>query len=113
PILGPASVTAARAALAAQGQGKYTDLHKALMAHKGALDSETIFRLAKSAGLNVDQLKKDMDAPAIHKALQANVQLADSLGIRGTPGFVIGDELIPGAIRLDDMKRRVVAARGR
>ncbi|WP_448206722.1 DsbA family protein [Azospirillum sp. sgz302134] len=111
PILGPASLVASKAALASRGQGKYLEFHNALMAQRGQLDEETIMRIAKSVGLDADRLKKDMDSPDVLKVIAANQALAEQLGIRGTPGFVIGDALVPGAIKLDEMKRLVDAAR--
>ncbi|AWK86555.1 DsbA family protein [Azospirillum thermophilum] len=113
PILSPSSLVAAKAALASRGQGKYVEFHNALMGQRGQLDEEVIFRLAKSVGLDTDRLKKDMDGPDIQKTIAMNQALAESLGIRGTPAFVIGDELVPGAIKLDEMKRLVAAARGK
>ena len=111
PVLGPDSVHAARAALAARKQGKYEALHRALMALKGPLDESSIMKVAASVGLDVERLKADMAAPEIDRTLKANVKLADALDIRGTPGFVIGDEIVPGAISLDEMKRLIEAAR--
>jgi len=111
PILGPASVTAARAALAAHQQGKYEALHNALMAHRGQLDDDTIMRLARSAGLDTDKLKQDMQSPAVQQAIGSNLALAQALGIRGTPAFIVGDDIAPGAIKLDDMKAMVEKAR--
>lgn len=113
PILGPASVIASKAALAARGQGKYLELHNALMAQRGQLDEEVILRLAKSVGLDTDRLKKDMESREVLSAIAANQALAEQLGIRGTPGFVFGTELVPGAIKLDDMKRLVAATRAK
>ncbi len=111
PILGPASVTAAKAALASREQGKYEAFHNALMAHRGQLDDDTILRLARSAGLDTDKLKKDMESPAVQQVIGANLALAQALGIRGTPAFVVGDDLAPGAIKLNDMKAMVAKAR--
>ncbi|HYD68286.1 DsbA family protein [Azospirillum sp.] len=111
PILGPASVTAAKAALAARAQGKYEALHNALMANKGQLDDAKIFQIAAGAGLDVDKLKKDMATPDVEQAIGANHALAEALGIRGTPAFVVGNELVPGAIKLDEMKKLVALAR--
>lgn len=111
PILGPGSGVAARAALAARGQNKYLEMHNALMAHKGQIDSDTVLRLAKTVGVDAERLKKDMEATDIQAHIQANLRLADALGIRGTPGFVIGDSIIPGAIKLDELKRRVAVLR--
>jgi Protein-disulfide isomerase len=111
PILGPASVTAAKAAIASRAQGKYVDYHNALMAHRGQLDDDTIMRLAKSVGIDADRLKKDMESPDVLKVVAVNQMLAEQLNIRGTPAFIIGDSLVPGAIKLDEMKRLVDAAR--
>ena len=111
PILGPASLTAAKAALAARGQGKYEALHYALMGHRGQLDEATFMRLAASVGLATARLKKDMDSPEVQQAIGANLALAEQLGIRGTPGFVVGERIVPGAIKLDDMKKLVAEAR--
>jgi protein-disulfide isomerase len=111
PILGPASITASRAALAAQRQGKYEALHVALMENRGQLDDDKIFRIAGSVGLDLDQLKKDMQAPEINDALQRNLRLASELNIRGTPAFVVGDQIIPGAVSLERLKELIAAGR--
>jgi len=113
PILGPASVVASKAALASRAQGKYMEFHNALMAQRGQLDEAVIMRLAKSVGLDTDRLKKDMESPDVLKVIAANQALAEKLNIRGTPAFIFGDELVPGAIRLDDMKRLTEAARAK
>jgi len=111
PILGPASVMASKAALASRAQGKYEAYHNALMGHRGQLDEATILKLASSVGLDTDKLRKDMESPEVQQALGANLALAEQLGIRGTPGFVVGDRIVPGAIKLDDMKKLVAEAR--
>ena len=111
PILGPASITASRAALAARKQGKYDALHVALMENRGQLDDDKIFRIATSAGLDLDQLKKDMQAPEISEALQRNLRLASELNIRGTPAFVVGDQIVPGAVSLDKLKELIASGR--
>ena len=111
PVLGPDSVHAARAALAAGKQGKYEAMHRALMAIKGQLDEPAIMKVAASVGLDVERLKTDMAAPETDRALKANVKLAEALDIHGTPGFVIGDEIVPGAVGLDELKRLIETAR--
>jgi protein-disulfide isomerase len=111
PILGPESVVAARAALAAEQQGKYEDLHNALMGLKGEMSEATIMKTAESVGLDVVQLKRDMKAEAIDQALRSNYELADALGIGGTPAFVVGDTLVPGAMSMDDLKALIAKAR--
>ena len=111
PVLGPSSVTAARAALASRQQGKYDTMHRALMALKGQIDDNAVFKLAGSVGLDVDRLKRDMAAPEVDRALKTNLQLAQALDIHGTPGFVIGDEIVPGAVSLDALKQLIDQAR--
>jgi protein-disulfide isomerase len=111
PVLGADSITASRAALAAWKQGKYDALHRALMSTKGQLDEATVLKVAQSAGLDGERLKRDMAAPEIDRALKANLQLAEALDIRGTPGFVIGEEIVPGAVDLETLKGLIAAAR--
>jgi protein-disulfide isomerase len=111
PVLGPDSVTAARAALAARKQGKYDAMHRALMGVKGQINEAAVFKLASSVGLDLERLKRDMAAPDIDRMLKANANLAAALDIRGTPGFVIGNEIVPGAISLDALKQLIDAAR--
>ena len=111
PVLGPQSVTAAHAALAAQRQGKYEAFHYAMMATKGQITDETVYKVAGSVGLDVDRLKQDMSAPEIGQALKTNLALADALNIRGTPGFIIGNHIVPGAIDLDALRNMVAEAR--
>jgi protein-disulfide isomerase len=111
PVLGPQSVTAAHAALAAQRQGKYEAFHTTMMATKGQITEETIYKVAGSVGLDVDRLKQDMTAPDIAQALKANLTLADALNIHGTPGFIVGEHIVPGAIDLDALRKMVADAR--
>jgi protein-disulfide isomerase len=111
PILGPESVVAAKIALAAQRQGKYEAVHTAFMAHKGSFEEAALLELAASVGADTTKLAADMEDPAIQGQLQANDSLAAALGITGTPGFLFGKQLVPGAVSLDDMKKLVSAAR--
>jgi protein-disulfide isomerase len=111
PVLGPASVTAAHAALAAERQGKYEAFHNAMMVTKGQITDETVYKVAGSVGLDVDRLKRDMSAPEIGQALKTNLALADALNIRGTPGFIVGKHIVPGAIDLDALRNMVAEAR--
>jgi protein-disulfide isomerase len=113
PILGSVSVAAARAALAADRQGKYEAFHDAMMAAKGEITEDTVFRVAGSVGLDVDRLRGDMSSPQIEAALKANHALAEALDITGTPGFVIGDQIVPGAIELSSLRDLVAGARGK
>jgi protein-disulfide isomerase len=111
PVLGEQSDLAAHAALAARLQGRYEPFHSAMMAAKGQINEEAVYRIAGSIGLDVDRLKRDMTNPEIERALNANRSLAKALEIRGTPGFIIGDRIIPGAIDLDALKTMVADAR--
>lgn len=111
PVLGPESVFAARAALAARNQGKYGEAHKALMLAKGPLTEQAVLKIAADLGLNVEKLRKDMDDPQIEKALQANLHLVHELGVTGTPAFVIGNRIVPGAMPEDALKQLVDQAR--
>jgi protein-disulfide isomerase len=111
PVLGPASIVAARAALAAQRQGKYEAFHAAMMGTKGQISEDAVYKVAASVGLDVGRLKQDMTAPDIERALKANLALAEALNIRGTPGFVIGQHIIPGVMDLEAIKSMIADAR--
>jgi len=107
PVLGPDSVRAARAALASRNQDRYVSFHFVLMAADD-LSMAGIRAAAASAGLDPDQLEADMDSPEVLAAIEANYALANELGIEGTPAFVVGDQLIPGAVdkgRLEQLIR--------
>ncbi|KGM34098.1 DsbA family protein [Inquilinus limosus] len=107
PILGPASVTAARVSLAAQKQGKYLEFHTKLMGFKGQLTDDVIFETAKQVGLDLDKVKQDMNDPSVVAELRANMDLAEALGVQGTPAFVINDQIIPGAVGFDALKSQI------
>jgi len=89
PIFGAGSQFASQAALAAQLQGKYPAFHAALMKAKAPFSEEEILNTAKSVGLDIDKLKSDMTQPSIKQELADNLQLANALGLPGTPGFII------------------------
>ena len=82
-----------------------------LITAKGALDQETVLKLAKEAGLDMAQLKRDLNSAAIDEALKKNRDLAGQLEITGTPAFIIGKEFVPGAAELDTFKTIVARAR--
>lgn len=111
PILGPASRTASMAAIAAHQQGKYLAYHNALMAYPNNLTDEVIFALARQVGLDVAKLKDDMKSPEVQALIEKTNKLAQDLGINGTPGFVIGDQIVPGAISADELKKKIAEAR--
>lgn len=111
PILGPESVIAARVALAADRQGRYAEVHDALMSHTGQLDSDAIYGIAEAAGLDMERLRADMQHPEVDATLQRNMELADSLEIRGTPAFVTRTGITPGAVSRSALRDMVAKAR--
>ena len=113
PILGPASVLASRALLASQRQGKYAELHDALLKLREEPAEPVLRREAERAGLDWARLKRDMDDPSVQRRLDANARLAQALGIEGTPAMVVGETLVPGATDLASLERLVAEARTR
>lgn len=111
PILGPESVFAAKLALAAGQQGKYREMHTALMDHRGDFGELALMELAKGLGLDVARLKSDLDGPAIAGMVQTNLDLGREMGVSGTPAFIIGRKVVPGAISRDEMKKLIAEAR--
>ena len=111
PILGEASVFGARAALAAREQGKHQAFHEALLASDNELTKEEVFAIAQRVGLDVKKLEADLQAPERQTAIDRNRALATLLGVSGTPGFVIGGDVYPGALELTGLKALVAKAR--
>jgi protein-disulfide isomerase len=113
PILGPESVIAARVAMAAQAQSRYPQVHEALMSARGNLDEAAIMRIAQQSGLDMARLRTDMNSSAITAQIDANRRLAEELGVTGTPAFVIGERLIPGAVDPTTLRGLIAQARQR
>ncbi len=113
PILGPASVKASRAAMAVHRhhQDKYFEFHQALM-KTGARQEENIYAVATQLGIDAEQLKTQMEEEWISAQLEKHGQLAQSIGIRGTPAFIVNGELQRGAIDVTRLKQLIAAARG-
>ena len=111
PILGPGSVLEAKAIAAAGRQHLASALQHALMNDSAAPDETRVIDLARQAGLDTGRLQRDMADPAILAGLQKNIALAQDLGITGTPSFVVGDRIIPGAVDLTTLRQAVAAAR--
>ncbi|WP_424971849.1 DsbA family protein [Dinoroseobacter sp. S76] len=106
PILGDNSVLASRAALAAREQGKYEEFHWALMALSGRIGEAQIMNAAEEVGLDTDQLRADMESDAVTAHIETSMALAQSLGITGTPSFVVGETILPGLVdqaRLEEL----------
>ena len=116
PILTPESMIASRVALVANAQGKYRPFHDALMAHQGALTQDVIFETARRAGLNMQTLPRDMQAPGVTAQIVANFNLARAIRAFQTPTYVAGGSA--GAHELSstsasiDFRKEIATARG-
>lgn len=113
PILGPNSTFSAKAALAVHRQGKYLAFHKELMLERGVADEAKVLRIAAKIGVDVDRMKSEMNDPAITAMVERNLALAQALRINGTPGFVIGDQIVRGAVDLKTLQALIHEARGK
>jgi protein-disulfide isomerase len=112
PILSKTSEEAARAAMASLNQGGdlYWKFHNAMLM-ADSLDSAAIYDIAAGQGLDLARLKKDMADPSIDEKLKKTRDLAKQIGVDGTPAFIIGDRLVPGAVAVDELKTLVDAQR--
>ena len=97
PILSKGSEEAAKVALAAKMQGKYWEFHRALLQSQGQANEATSLRVAEKLGLDMARIKKDMASPEVQKEIDDTRELATKMGIQGTPHFIVGDRIIPGA----------------
>ncbi len=111
PILGPASMLASKALLAAQRQNAYEKLRDAVMKLPPDITTAMLQTEAKKLGLDWTKLSRDMDDAAVKQQIDANLALAHTLNIQGTPALIIGNEIVPGAIDIDELTRLVAAAR--
>lgn len=111
PILGPSSETAAKWALAAHKQKKYFEFHSAMMKNRSPISDELLEKVAKDIGLDVDRLKKDVEDPSVELQIEKNRALAGNVGVSGTPAFILGDKVIPGAQPLSSMQQKIEALR--
>jgi protein-disulfide isomerase len=111
PVLGEGSVYASSMALAALKQGKYAPFHDAMIATKGHATEESVLKVAADVGLDIAKAKATMKEPEIQDILKRNYALADALEINGTPAFVIGNVLVPGATTVENLKKLVADAR--
>jgi protein-disulfide isomerase len=111
PILGPNSVFAAKAALAADKQGKYVAFHRALYQVRSPVDEAKVLEVAGTVGLDVGRMKTDMQDAAIEAQLEQTGKLAQALRITGTPGFVVGDQVTTGATDLSALQTLIRGAR--
>jgi len=113
PILGPASVAASRVSLAANRVDPklYEPLHLALMGYKGDYSTEDLLGVAASVGYDPAAVAAAMEGEAVSAQIRNVYEIAEALGIRGTPAFVIGEQVIPGAVGPDALQAAIAAVR--
>ena len=112
PILSQGSIEAARIAVqVAEADVDYWSFHQALFTSRGQVDKAAALQAAGDLGLNPITLEMGMKTPKVDAVLQESYRIADRLKITGTPTFIIGDEIIPGAIGLDGLKQRIANMR--
>jgi protein-disulfide isomerase len=115
PVLSPGSVEAAQVAVAVRMQDpsgkKYLDFHQKLLGGRGAADKARALAAAKDAGLDVARIEKDLAGPEVKATIEENFKLAESMGMNGTPSYVIGKQVVVGAIGFDGLKEKIGVAR--
>lgn len=111
PILGPTSLEAAKWSLAANEIGEYFKFHQAVMEHNGPKEEQNLEKIAKDLGLDAKKMKKIKESDKIQKQIDENLLQARTIGISGTPGFIIGDEVSPGFIPAAQIKDIIAQAR--
>lgn len=111
PVFGEGSVFAARASLASLDQGKYWQFHAALLGMKDRAVEATVMRVARKIGLDEDKLRADMEAPRVEEHIQMSGNLAEHMGLMGTPTFIAGDEGVFGEMSLKEIQGLVARAR--
>jgi protein-disulfide isomerase len=115
PVLGPGSVEAAQVAVAVRMQDKtgkkYLEFHQKLLGGRGPADRAHALAVAKDIGMNMAQIDKDMQSPEVKATLEENFKLAEQLGLNGTPSYVIGDNVVVGAIGLPGLEEKINTAR--
>jgi len=110
PVLGEGSVEAARVAVAARMQDangkKYIEFHQKLLGSRGAADKMRALAVAKEVGFDMPRLERDMGSDEVKKTIEENMKLAEALGVNGTPSYVVGEEVVIGAVGLDTLREK-------
>jgi len=115
PVLSEGSVEAAKVAVAVRMQDpsgkKYLDFHQRLLGGRGPADKARAMAAAKDAGLDTARIEKDMAGPEVRATIEENFKLAEAMGMNGTPSYVIGKQIVVGAVGLDSLKEKIGLAR--
>jgi protein-disulfide isomerase len=115
PVLSQGSVEAAQVAVAVRmqdpGGKKYLDFHQRLLGGRGQADKARAIAAAKEAGLDVARIEKDLASPEVRATIEENFKLAESMGMNGTPSYVIGKQVVIGAVGLEGLREKIGVAR--
>ncbi len=115
PVLSQGSVEAAQVGVAVRMQDasgkKYLDFHQKLLGGRGPADKARAMAVAKEAGLDMGKLEKDLASPEVRATIEENFKLAEAMGMNGTPSYVIGKQVVIGAVGLDNLKEKIGIAR--
>jgi protein-disulfide isomerase len=115
PVLGEGSVEAAHVAVAARMQDptgkKYIEFHQKLLGGRGPADKAHALAVAKEVGFDMARIEKDMTSDEVKTTIDEDMKLADALGVNGTPSYVVGNELVVGAVGLDALKEKIAAVK--
>jgi protein-disulfide isomerase len=115
PVLSQGSVEAAQVAVAVRMQDpsgkKYLDFHQKLLTGRGAADKARAMAAAKDAGLDTARIEKDLASPEVRATIEENFKLAEAMGMNGTPSYVIGRQVVIGAVGLDNLREKIGVAR--
>ena len=115
PVLSEGSVEAAKVAVAVRmqdpGGKKYLDFHQRLLGGRGQADKARAIAAAKEAGLDVGRIEKDLASPEVRATIEENFKLAEAMGMNGTPSYVIGKQVVIGAVGLDGLREKIGVAR--
>ena len=115
PVLGPGSVEAAKVAVAVRMQDKagkkYLDFHQKLLGGRGQADRARALAVAKEVGLDMARLEKDAASDEVKATIEESMKLAEALGLNGTPSYVVGSDVVVGAVGLTALKEKVETAR--
>jgi protein-disulfide isomerase len=115
PVLSEGSVDAAKVAVAVRMQDptgkKYLDFHQKLLGGRGVADKARAMAAAKDAGLDTARIEKDLASPEVKATIEENMKLAEEMGLNGTPSYVIGKQIVVGAVGLEQLKEKIGIAR--
>jgi protein-disulfide isomerase len=115
PVLGPGSQDAAKVAVAVRMQDKtgkkYLEFHQTLMGGRGQVDKARALAAAKEVGLDVARIERDLASDEVRASIEESFTLAEKLGLNGTPAYVIGNDVVVGAVGVDALREKINTAR--